>query len=87
VTVTQLERNVQDNVVRNFALQFGSVSETLTIDRSGMNINSTDATMWIARSLLERVGLSPHQRFRLVGGGLSNFHDPDDLSAQPALFD
>jgi DNA polymerase-4 len=40
----------------------------------------------IALSLRERVGLSPHQRFRLVGVGLSNFSDPDDATAQPALF-
>jgi hypothetical protein len=26
------------------------------------------------------------RRFRLVGVGLSNFHDPSDASAQPALF-
>jgi DNA polymerase-4 len=41
----------------------------------------------IALSLRERVGLSPHQRFRLVGVGLSNFCDPDDASAQSALFE
>src|SRR5215472_14272257 len=40
----------------------------------------------IALSLRERVGLSPQQRFRLVGVGLSNFYDPEGLSAQPALF-
>src|SRR5216684_1003452 len=40
----------------------------------------------IALSLLQRVGLSPHQRFRLVGVGLSNFCDPENGSAQPALF-
>ena len=40
----------------------------------------------IALSLRERVNLSPKQRFRLVGVGLSNFHDPEDASAQPALF-
>jgi DNA polymerase-4 len=40
----------------------------------------------IALSLRERVGLSPQQRFRLVGVGLSNFHDPADASVQPALF-
>ena len=40
----------------------------------------------IALSLRERVGLSPHQRFRVVGVGLSNFRDPDGASAQPALF-
>ena len=40
----------------------------------------------IALSLRERVALSPKQRFRLVGVGLSNFRDPVDASAQPALF-
>jgi DNA polymerase-4 len=40
----------------------------------------------IALSLRERVGLSAKQRFRLVGVGLSNFCDPEDASAQPALF-
>jgi DNA polymerase IV len=40
----------------------------------------------IALSLRERVGLRPQQRFRLVGVGLSNFCDPEDASAQPALF-
>jgi len=40
----------------------------------------------IALLLRERVGLSPQQRFRLVGVGLSNFCDPEDASAQSALF-
>ena len=40
----------------------------------------------IALSLRERIGLGPHQRFRLVGVGLSNFCNPEDTSAQPALF-
>jgi len=40
----------------------------------------------IALSLRERVGLSPQQRFRLVGVGLSNFCDPEDPPAQSALF-
>jgi len=40
----------------------------------------------IALSLRERVGLGPQQRFRLVGVGLSNFSDPEDASAQSALF-
>ncbi len=41
----------------------------------------------IALSLRDRVGLSPQQRFRLVGVGLGNFHDPEKASAQPALFE
>ena len=40
----------------------------------------------IALSLRDRVGMNPSQRFRLVGVGLSNFRDPEDASAQPALF-
>lgn len=41
----------------------------------------------IALSLRDRVGLTAEQRFRLVGVGLSNFRDPDDASAPPALFE
>ena len=40
----------------------------------------------IALSLRERVGLNPHQRFRLVGVGRSNFRDASDAPPQPALF-
>jgi DNA polymerase-4 len=40
----------------------------------------------IALSLRERVGLDSHQRFRLVGVGLSNFRELDDASGQPKLF-
>jgi DNA polymerase IV len=40
----------------------------------------------IALSLRERVALGPQQRFRLVGVGVSNFLDPEDISSQPALF-
>jgi len=40
----------------------------------------------IALSLRDRVGLNPEQRFRLVGVGLSNFCDPEEGSAQSALF-
>ena len=41
----------------------------------------------IALSLRERVLLGPQQRFRLVGVGLGNFFDPEDLPAQPVLFE
>jgi hypothetical protein len=40
----------------------------------------------IAPSLRERVGLCPHQRFRLVGVGLSNFREPEDAAAPPTPF-
>lgn len=41
----------------------------------------------IALKLLERVGLSQEQRFRLVGVGFSNFRDPQETTSQPALFE
>ena len=47
---------------------------------------SCDELTNIALSLRERVDLSPQQRFRLVGVGLSNFCDPEDASAQSDLF-
>jgi DNA polymerase-4 len=40
----------------------------------------------IALQLRERVDLSPQQRYRLVGVGLSNFRDREDTTAQPDLF-
>ena len=40
----------------------------------------------IALSLRERVALGPRHRFRLVGVGLSNFLEPEDLSGQAGLF-
>src|SRR5262249_17304817 len=45
VTVRELTLNVQDNVVRNFSLQVGSISETVTINADSLNINTTDATV------------------------------------------
>ena len=41
----------------------------------------------IALSLRERINLDPHQRYRLVGVGLSNFCDPEQASLQPELFE
>ncbi|MHB1543740.1 MAG: DNA polymerase IV [Gammaproteobacteria bacterium] len=41
----------------------------------------------IALSLRERVDLDPGQVFRLVGVGLSNFREPDEIVAQPPLLE
>src|SRR5438105_4614287 len=41
----------------------------------------------IAVRLRERVALGPQQRYRLVGVGLSNFLEAEDIAAQPALFE
>jgi DNA polymerase-4 len=40
----------------------------------------------IALKLLEKVDLSPQQRYRLVGVGLSNFMSPEDRDTQSDLF-
>src|SRR5690348_16166337 len=64
-------------------------SEFKTLTRShtpGSPPSSCEELTNIALSLRERVGLNPQQRYRLVGVGLSNFCDPEDASAQPALF-
>ena len=41
----------------------------------------------IALSLRERVTLESQKRFRLVGVGLSNFHETEDVPIQPILFE
>src|SRR6266568_5616401 len=48
--------------------------------------SSSEGLTAIALKLRERVDLSPQQRFRLVGVGLSNFREPEDTTAQPDLF-
>jgi len=41
----------------------------------------------IALELRERIDLGSQQRYRLVGIGLSNFREPQETPAQPALFE
>jgi DNA polymerase IV len=41
----------------------------------------------IAINLRERVDFGPHQRYRLVGIGLSNFREAEETESQPALFE
>jgi hypothetical protein len=45
VSATGVELNVQDNMVRNFALQIGSASESVTVTADAAKINTTDATV------------------------------------------
>ncbi len=45
VTVTEMTLNVQDNVVRNFALQVGSIAETVTVRADDLHINTTDGAV------------------------------------------
>lgn len=37
--------NVQDHVEQNFKLELGSVSESITVEGNGLNINTTDGTV------------------------------------------
>jgi DNA polymerase-4 len=78
----------ESRIARTVVLKL-KTSEFRILTRSytpGSPPSSCEELTSIALSLRERVGLSPHQRFRLVGVGLSNFCDPEDASAQSALF-
>jgi DNA polymerase IV len=48
---------------------------------------SCDELTEIALKLRDRVDLSPQQRYRLVGVGLSNFRHAQETRSQPALFE
>jgi DNA polymerase-4 len=48
--------------------------------------SSCEELMEIALKLRERVNLPPHQRYRLVGVGLSNFREAEPSKGQPFLF-
>jgi len=83
-TVSRKESRVARTVVLKL-----KTSEFKTLTRSHTPQSppsSCEELTNIALSLRDRVGLNPQQRFRLVGVGLSNFSDPEDASAQPALF-
>ena len=76
-------------VARTVVLKL-KTSEFKILTRShtpGAAPSSCEELIRIALSLRARIRLSPKQRFRLVGVGLSNFRDPEDASAQPELFE
>src|SRR6266849_2911935 len=45
VAIKEFELQVQDKSEQNFALEIGSVSETVTVEAGGLVINTTDATV------------------------------------------
>lgn len=49
--------------------------------------SSCEELTTIVLRLRKRVNLGPQQRFRLVGVGLNNFHEPEDAPSQSGLFD
>jgi DNA polymerase IV len=79
----------ESRIARTVVLKL-KTSEFKILTRShtpGSPPSSCEELATIALSLRERVGLGSEQRFRLVGVGLSNFLEPGDGSAQPALFE
>lgn len=78
----------ESRIARTVVLKL-KTSEFKILTRShtpGSPPSSCEELTNIALSLRERVALNSKQRFRLVGVGLSNFHNADDTSAQPGLF-
>ncbi len=79
----------ESRIARTVVLKL-KTSEFKILTRShtpGSPPSSCEELTNIALSLRERVHLGPQQRFRLVGVGLSNFLESEDISAQPTLFD
>jgi DNA polymerase IV len=78
----------ESRVARTVVLKL-KTSEFKILTRShtpGSPPSSCEELMDIALKLRERVDLSPQQRYRLVGVGLSNFREPERTAAQPDLF-
>lgn len=60
INLTDLVLNVQDSVNRNFALQVGSTSESVTVTATGLNVNTTDGSVStvIDREFVEKLPLN-----------------------------
>jgi Carboxypeptidase regulatory-like domain/TonB dependent receptor-like, beta-barrel/TonB-dependent Receptor Plug Domain len=60
VSLTGLNLNVQDNLIRNFTLQIGAVSESITVKAESGQINTTDASVStvIDRDFVEKMPLN-----------------------------
>jgi DNA polymerase-4 len=64
--------------------EFKILTRSYTADNPA---SSCDELTDIALKLRDRVDLPRHQRYRLVGVGLSNFRDADPIVEQPVLFE
>jgi len=85
---TWLTYRKDSRIARTVVLKL-KTSEFATLTRSFTPLtppSSCDELIELALSLRNRVDLSPHQRFRLVGVGLSNFRDPEEEGARHQLF-
>jgi hypothetical protein len=45
IAIKEFQLYVQDKLEQNFSLEIGSVSETVTVTASGLNVNTTDASV------------------------------------------
>src|SRR6202034_2805496 len=45
IAMKDIELHTQDKLEQNFSLELGSMSESITVDSGGLNINTTDATV------------------------------------------
>jgi len=45
IAIKEIELNVQDKLERNFSLEIGSVSESVTVEANALTVNTTDATV------------------------------------------
>jgi DNA polymerase-4 len=77
-------RTARTVVLKLKTSEFKILTRSLTL---GFPPSSSEELIDIALKLRERVDLGPQQRYRLVGVGLSNFHEPADTEAQPVLFE
>lgn len=78
----------ESRIARTVVLKL-KTSEFRILTRShtpGAPPSSCEELTDIALKLQERVDLGPHQRYRLVGIGLSNFREPEDTARQSGLF-
>jgi DNA polymerase-4 len=79
----------EPRIARTVVLKL-KTSEFSILTRSytpGVPLSSCEELADIALSLRERADMDPQRRFRLVGVGLSNFREPQEMPAQTVLFD
>ena len=93
INKTNLVLNVQDTLEQNFALEVGSVAESITVEAGGLNINTTDATvsMVVDRTLVENLPLNGRSFQQLItlapgvnltGGPTSNNYGEFSVNGQ-----
>jgi DNA polymerase IV len=84
-TASRKESRIARTVVLKLKTsEFKVLTRSYTPDSSP---SSCEKLTTIALKLREGVDLSPQQRYRLVGVGLSNFREPGDATRQPPLFE